>query len=182
MAQADEAVAGATKAVERAFAAAKEDRMRYLLGQTPGWIGTLFVSACCLGAGPLLASAAVASGAGFLASIFNIFVLGPLVIVSVAWTIFNAQRWARASRGAARFSAAFWLTAAGGIFVVAGVFLPPLAGARTAAGAAIYIGLSAMLAGTIWNAVDRRPMGESGNDLSARADSAPATTRPGESA
>lgn len=145
--------------------------MQNLLLPLPGWAGTLFVSACCLGVGPLLASAAVASGAGFLAPIFSIYVLGPLVILSVAWTIFNAQRWARGARGAARVSLAFWLTLVGGIAIVIGVFLPPVAGARAAGTAAIYIGLVAMLAGTIWNALDRRRIRGSEDRRSAYAGS-----------
>lgn len=130
--------------------------MRYLWDLLPGWAGTLFVSACCLGAGPLLASAAVASGAGFLAAIFNIYVLGPLVVLSVAWTIFNAARWSRLARGSAHLAPAFWLTALGGVAMVAGVFLPPLAGVRAAGAAAIYAGMAVMLVGTLWNALDCR--------------------------
>jgi len=122
----------------------------------PGWAGTLFVSACCLGAGPFLASAAAATGAAWLASLFNIYVLGPLVIVSVAWTSVNAWRWAQILHGTARRSPAFWLTVLGGLAVVLGVFLPPLAGVGRAGAAGIYLGLATLVAGTAWSLVDQR--------------------------
>lgn len=122
----------------------------------PGWAGTLFVSACCLGAGPLLASAAIASGAGFLAPIFSIYVLGPLVIVSVAWTIINSWRWSRALTGAPNHHPPLWFSVAGGLLVVVGVFLPPLTGARTVATVAIYLGIAGMILGAILNLVEQR--------------------------
>ena len=122
----------------------------------PGWIGTLFVSACCLGAGPLLASTAAAMGAAWLASVFNIYVLGPLVVVSVVWTSANTWRWARVVHGAAARAPSFWLTTLGGVVVVAGVFLPPLVHARQAGVTAIYLGLVVMIAGTVWSLLDQR--------------------------
>lgn len=130
--------------------------MSYLFRQLPGWAGTIFVGACCLGVGPLLASAAVASGVGFLALIFSIYILGPLVILSVAWVLWNTYQRALALGKTAAGYPALWLTVVGGLAVVAGVFLPPVTGAKAAGATALYVGLVVLIAGSVWSALDRR--------------------------
>lgn len=125
--------------------------------QSPGLIGSLFVSACCLGGGPILAATAAALGFGAMHSILNIYVLGPLMSASVLWLVWNLQRQGRALAGAAHRYPAFWAGLAGGLLAWVGVILPhAVAGTRHAGTILIIAGMAALLAATVWSLVDQR--------------------------
>lgn len=61
-------------------------RIRYGC-QSFGLIGSLFVSTCCLGAGPILAAMSTTLGFSAFRSILNIYVLGPAMTISVLWVL-----------------------------------------------------------------------------------------------
>jgi len=125
--------------------------------QSPGLIGSLFVSACCLGGGPILAATAAALGFGAMHSILNIYVLGPLMTISVLWLVWNLQRQGRVLAGAARDYPAFWAGLAGGLLAWVGVILPHVAaGSRHAGMMLIIAGTVVLIAASAWSLVDQR--------------------------
>ncbi|WP_111748538.1 hypothetical protein [Salinisphaera orenii] len=125
--------------------------------QSAGLVGSLFVSACCLGAGPILAALAAALGFSAFSSILNIYVLGPLMTLSVLWIVWNLHTQGHALRGAARRYAPFWVGLLGGGVAWVGVLLPPLvAGARSLGMALIIAGMAVLVAASIWSLVDQR--------------------------
>ena len=98
--------------------------------QSFGLVGSLFVSACCLGAGPILAALAAAFGFSAFHSVLNIYVLAPLMTVSVLWMVWNLGIQGRAVAGAVSRYAPFWIGLAGGALAWVGVILPHVATLR----------------------------------------------------
>ena len=128
-----------------------------LARQSPGLVGSLFVSACCLGGGPILAATAAALGFGAMHSVLNIYVLGPLMTISVLWLVWNLQRQGRALAGAARRYPAFWAGLAGGLLAWVGVILPHVvAGTRHDGTLLIIAGMAILLAASAWSLMDQR--------------------------
>lgn len=124
-----------------------------------GWglVGALLVSGCCLGGGPILAATAAALGLGSLHSILNIGILGPVMIVSVAWVCWNLARQARALGRRAPVYAPFVLALGGGVTAVIGVWLPHLlAGTGPAKVPLIAAGTAVLLAGSLAALLDQR--------------------------
>lgn len=125
--------------------------------QSWGLAGSLFVSVCCLGAGPIIAATATALGLSLLKPIFSIYVLGPLMIASVAWVVWNLTIQARALGRAFQDYFSFWLTLGGGAIATVGVFLPHLAHGTGAFGSVlIVIGMGALVAGSVGALLDQR--------------------------
>jgi len=122
-----------------------------------GVFGALFVSACCLGAAPLIVSAAAVVGLGAVRHIFNIFVLGPLMTLSVGWIVWNLARQARIQPGAVWHYPFFWIGLAGGLLSWVGVLLPHVIhGTREAGTASILIGLPLVAAASVKSVWDQR--------------------------
>jgi hypothetical protein len=125
--------------------------------QSWGLAGSLFVSVCCLGAGPIIAAAVTALGLSLLKPVFSIYVLGPLMIASVAWVVWNLTIQARALGHAFQEYLPFWLTLGGGALAVVGVFLPHLVHGTGAFGyVLIVIGMAALLTGSVLGLLDQR--------------------------
>lgn len=129
--------------------------MKYISRQSFGLIGTLFVSACCLGAAPIIAATAATVGLGAIRHIFNIYVLGPLMTLSVLWIAWNLARQGKLLVGAARRYAVFWVGLAGGILAWLGIVLPAL-GLRHGGVALILVGLSAIIGASVKGLWDQR--------------------------
>lgn len=129
--------------------------MKHFSRQSFGLIGTLFVSACCLGAAPIIAATAATVGLGAIRHVFNIYVLGPLMTLSVLWIGWNLARQGKLLVGAARRYAVFWVGLAGGILAWLGVVLPPL-GMRHGGAVLILVGLSAIIAASVKGLWDQR--------------------------
>lgn len=131
--------------------------MNQMSRQTVGVFGALFVSACCLGAAPVIVSAAAVVGLGAVRHVFNIFVLGPLMTLSVGWIAWNLARQARArSRSVWRYPA-FWIGLVGGLLSWAGVILPHVIhGTREAGTALILMGLPLVVAASVKSVWDQR--------------------------
>lgn len=129
--------------------------MNQMSRQAVGVFGALFVSACCLGAAPLIVSAAAVVGLGAVRHVFNIFVLGPLMTLSVGWIAWNLARQARVLGIAARRYPPFWGGLLGGLLVWAGVVLPHVVGGTRDSGTALIIGglplLIAASAKALWD-------------------------------
>ena len=125
--------------------------------QSFGLIGSLFVSACCLGGGPILAALAATLGFSAFHSILNIYVLGPVMTVSVLWVAWNLGVQGRALAGAAWRYPLFWAGLTGGLLAWAGVVLPHLvAGTRPAGTGMIIIGMLLLVGASGWSLVDQR--------------------------
>lgn len=125
--------------------------------QSWGLIGSLFVSSCCLGAGPIIAATAASIGFGALKSVFNIFVLAPLMVLSVGWVSWNIARQAAGLGVPAHRYAPFWLALGGGLIATIGVLLPHLIhGTRIIGTALIIVGMIVLLTGSIAGIVDQR--------------------------
>ncbi|WP_111747165.1 hypothetical protein [Salinisphaera orenii] len=125
--------------------------------QSFGLVGSLFVSACCLGAGPILAALAAALGFSAFHSVLNIYVLGPLMTVSVLWMVWNLGIQGRALAGAVARYAPFWMGLVGGALAWMGVILPHvLMGTRPAGTALIIVGMALLVGASVWSLIDQR--------------------------
>jgi hypothetical protein len=80
-----------------------------------GLAGSLFVSACCLGAAPIVVATATALGVGSLKSVFDVYTLGALMVASVGWVVWNMKIQAEALGLPPTAYAPFGLTLGGGI-------------------------------------------------------------------
>ena len=124
-----------------------------------GFAGSLFVTVCCLGAGPIIAATATALGLSLLKPVFSIYVLGPLMIASVAWVVWNLVIQARALGRVLEGYLPFWLATGGGVIAIVGVFLPPLIhGTRGLSSVLIVIGMAALVAGSVLGLSDQRKL------------------------
>ena len=131
--------------------------MRYLSRQSLGLAGTLFVSACCLGAAPIIAATAAVVGVGAIRRTFNIYVLAPLMALSVIWIGWNLAIQGRALTGAARHYGAFWIGVSGGVVAWLGVVLPHVvAGARHAGSVLIIVGMLVLVGASVKGVIDQR--------------------------
>lgn len=125
--------------------------------QTIGLVGSVFVSACCLGGGPILAASAAALGFSAFHSVLNIYVLGPLMTISVLWIVWNLRIQGRVVVGAARRYTPFWIGLVGGSAAWMGVVLPHVIhGTRHAGTVLIILGMIAMLAASFSSLQDQR--------------------------
>jgi len=131
--------------------------MNHVLRQAAGLAGALFVSTCCLGAAPLIVSAASVVGLGAVRHLFNIYVLGPLMTLSVAWIAWNLARQARTLDVAPVRHLPFWIGVLGGLLGWAGVLLPHVVGGTRAAGTTLILaGLPLIVAATLKGVRDQR--------------------------
>lgn len=122
-----------------------------------GLVGSLFVSACRLGATPIIIATAAALGVGALKSVFNVYVLGPLMIASVGWVVWNMKIQAEALGVLASAYVPFWLALGGGIFACIGVVLPNVSKGTGPIGMTlIVIGMLTLLAGSTRGLIDQR--------------------------
>lgn len=121
--------------------------MKSLSRQSLGIAGALFVSACCLGAAPIIAAAAATIGLGAVRHVFNIYVLGPLMTISVAWIGWNLARQGKVVAGAARRYAVFWIGLLGGVLAWIGVILPHVMHGTGAIGTVFIIAGTLVLVG-----------------------------------
>ena len=129
---------------------------RIFARQSLGFLGTLFVSACCLGAAPLIAATASIVGLGAVRHVFNIYALGPLMTLSVAWIVWNLRIQGRALAGQARRYPPFWIGLVGGIVAWMGVVLPHIVHGTKALGSPmIYIGMAILIVGSIKGLLDQ---------------------------
>lgn len=125
--------------------------------QSFGLIGSLFVSTCCLGGGPILAALAATLGFSAFHSILNIYVLGPVMTVSVLWVAWNLGVQGRALAGAAWRYPPLWAGVSGGALAWAGVVLPHLVlGTHLTGTVMIIIGMLWLAGASAWNLVDQR--------------------------
>lgn len=113
--------------------------MNQVSHQVVGLAGTLFVSTCCLGAAPLIVSAAAVVGLGSVRHVFNIYVLGPLMTLSVAWIAWNLARQARVLGMAPGRYPPFWGGLLGGLLSWVGVFLPHVIHGTRGIGTALIV-------------------------------------------
>lgn len=131
--------------------------MSHTLRQAIGVFAALFVSSCCLGAAPLIVSAAAVVGLGAVRHVFNIYVLGPVMTLSVAWIAWNMARQARVLAVAARYYPPFWGGVLGGLLSWTGVVLPHVVGgAREIGTALILLGLPLIVAASAKGLWDQR--------------------------
>lgn len=131
--------------------------MKYFSRQSLGLIGTLFVSVCCLGAAPIIAATAATVGLGAIRHVFNIYVLGPLMTLSVVWIGWNLAVQGRALAGAARRYVVFWVGLAGGVLAWLGVILPhAVHGTGRLGTALIIIGMVVLIGASIKALMDQR--------------------------
>ncbi|MDA3889750.1 MAG: hypothetical protein PF443_13350 [Allgaiera sp.] len=125
--------------------------------QSFGLVGSLFVSACCLGAGPVLAALAATLGFSAFHSLLNVFVLLPLMTISVLWVVWNPRIQGRALAGSAARYPAFWSGLIGGALAWVGVLLPHVvAGSKEAGTALIIIGMTFLIGASVWSLIDQR--------------------------
>lgn len=123
-----------------------------------GLAGSLFVSACCLGAGPILAALAATIGFSAFHSFLNIYVLAPLMTVSVMWLVWNLRIQGRALAGSAKGYPAFWTGLSGGALAWVGVILPHVVtGTRHSGTALIIVGMTLLVGSSTWSLIDQRP-------------------------
>lgn len=131
--------------------------MKYFSRQSLGLVGTLFVSACCLGAAPIIAATAAIVGLGAIRHVFNIYALAPLMTLSVAWIAWNRAVQGRALTGAARRYAVFWVGLSGGVLAWVGVILPHVVHATRHTGTAlIIVGMVVLIGASIKGLLDQR--------------------------
>lgn len=125
--------------------------------QSWGLTGSLFVSVCCLGAGPIIAATAAALGLGLLKPVFSIYVLGPLMIASVVWVVWNLAIQARALEREFLHYLPVRCALGGGISAIVGVFLPHIIHGTGGFGSVlIVVGMVALLAGSALGLLDQR--------------------------
>ena len=120
--------------------------MKNLLKQFSGLLGAGIAAACCLGVSALL-TAVGAVGLGFLIHDAYLFPLFVGFVGFSLWLLF------RAARAHGRM-APFWLALAGSITAAAGLWL--LVTGTYPLSAAIYLGLGALLIGSVWDFVNAR--------------------------
>lgn len=131
--------------------------MRHTSRHAVGILGALFVSTCCLGAAPVLVSAATVVGLGAVSDIFNIFVLGPIMTISVAWIAWNLARQGTVLTGAAWRYLSFWIGFVGGLLSWTGVLLPHIFdGTRGVGIALIVVGLPLIFIASLKSLWDQR--------------------------
>lgn len=131
--------------------------MKYVSRQSLGLVGTLFVSACCLGVAPIIAATAATVGLGAVRHVFNIYVLGPLMTLSVVWIGWNLAVQGRALTGTARRYAVFWVGLVGGAIAWIGVILPHVVhGTRHVGAALIVAGMLVLVGASIKGLLDQR--------------------------
>lgn len=131
--------------------------MKYFSRQSFGLLGTLFVSACCLGAAPIIAATAATVGLGVVRHVFNIYVLGPLMTLSVAWIAWNLARQGRVLSGTARRYAVFWVGLGGGAIAWAGVILPHVVSGSGRLGTVlILVGMLTLIGASAKSLLDQR--------------------------
>ncbi|GEM_PF-1652898 len=124
-------------------------QQRIFTRQSFGFLGSFFVSACCLGAGPIIAATAATFGLGAIRHLFSIYVLGPLMTLSVAWIVWNLHIQGRVLAGHARRYPPFWIGLAGGVVAWVGVMLPHIIhGTKSLGSLMIYIGMAVLIAGS----------------------------------
>ncbi len=129
---------------------------RIFTRQSFGFLGSFFVSACCLGAAPIIAATAATFGLGAIRHAFNIYVLAPLMTLSVAWIVWNLHIQGRALVGRARRYPPFWIGLAGGTVAWVGVILPHIVHSTKPLGSLmIYIGMAILIAGSIKGLFDQ---------------------------
>jgi len=120
--------------------------MKPLIKQFSGLLGAGFAAACCLGVSAVLAAAG-AVGLGFLIHDAYLF---PLFVGFVGFSLWWLYRAAR-THGQ---MAPFWLALAGGLTAAAGLWL--LVTGTYPLSAAIYLGLGALLIGSVWDFFNAR--------------------------
>jgi mercuric ion transport protein len=120
--------------------------MKEIAKQFAGLFGAAIAAACCLGV-PAILVAAGALGLGFIVSDAYLF---PLFAGFVAVTLSLLFRSARRHGGLAPF----WLGLSGGIVGTAGLWL--LVTGLYPVSVAVYAGLGALLAGSIWDGLGGR--------------------------
>lgn len=101
-------------------------------------LGTVFAGACCLGVAAAL-SVLTAVGAGFLVNDAYLLPLFYGLMAVSLWLLYGTAR--------RRGLAPFWLGAAGAIAAGAGLWI---------AGALVWVGLAALIAGSIWDVARSR--------------------------
>lgn len=122
-----------------------------------GLVGSLFVSACCLGAAPIIVATATALGVGALESVFSVYVLGPLMIVSVGWVVWNMKIQAAALGILPTAYVPFWLALGGGIVACIGVLLPNFSTGTGSLGMVLIVfGMLTLLGGSTRSLIDQR--------------------------
>jgi len=125
--------------------------------QSVGLVGSLFVSACCLGAGPILAASAAALGFSAFHSILNIYVLAPLMTLSVLWIVWNLGLQGRTLAGNAWSYLPFWSGLIGGALAWFGVVLPHMVtGTRSPGTVLIIVGMLVLIGASVWSLIDQR--------------------------
>ncbi|GHE03954.1 hypothetical protein U879_21215 [Defluviimonas sp. 20V17] len=125
--------------------------------QSVGLAGSLFVSACCLGAGPILAGLAAALGFSAFHSILNVYVLLPLMTVSVLWVVWNLRIQGNALAGSALRYPPFWSGLIGGSVAWVGVLLPHVvAGTKHVGTDLIIVGMALFIGASLWSVIDQR--------------------------
>ncbi len=135
--------------------------MKYFSRQSWGLGGSLFVSACCLGAFfgavPIIIALAATVGLGAIRHVFSIYVLGPLMTLSVAWIAWNLAVQGRALTGAAHRYVVFWVGLGGGVLAWVGVILPKVVHGTNRLGTIfIIIGMLLLIAASVKALLDQR--------------------------
>ncbi len=131
--------------------------MKYFSRQSWGLGGSLFVSACCLGAAPIIVALATTVGLGAIRHIFNIYVLGSLMTLSVAWVGWNLAVQGRALTGAARRYVVFWVGLGGGVLAWVGVILPKVVHGTGRLGTVlIIVGMLVLIGASVKALLDQR--------------------------
>ena len=120
--------------------------MKNLLQQLSGIIGAAIAAACCLGIAAVL-SAMGAAGLGFLIHDAYLF---PLFVAFVGLTLWVLYRSARSHRK----MAPFWLSLIGGLLGAGGLWL--MVTGLYPMPWSVYTGISLLVAGTVWDLVNRR--------------------------
>jgi mercuric ion transport protein len=120
--------------------------MKNLIKQFSGLLGAGLAAACCLGISAVLAAAG-AVGLGFLIHDAYLFPLFVGFVGLSLWLLYRAAR----THGR---MAPFWLALAGGLGAAAGLWL--LVTGTYPLGAAIYLGLGALLIGSVWDFFNAR--------------------------
>jgi len=123
--------------------------MKNLIKQFSGLLGAGFAAACCLGVSAVLAAAG-AVGLGFL--VHDAYLL-PLFVGFVGFSLWLLYR---AARTHGRM-APFWLALVGGLSAAAGLWL--LVTGTYPLSVAIYLGLAAVLTGSMWDFLNARRAG-----------------------
>lgn len=120
--------------------------MKDIIKQFSGLIGAVVTTACCLGV-PVILTAMGAAGLGFL--IHDAYLL-PLFVVFAGYSLWTLFRSARRHGNVVPF----WLGLAGGLAGVVGLWL--LVTGFYPKSWLIYVGLTVLVAGSVWDAVNGR--------------------------